>query len=217
MKYSKSQIEKIKKLRKKGFSIPEISNILSISKSTVLRHAQGIIIQPQYLQRWLNRRKSSTILLNHNLSVARRDAQVLLNKADSRENAIITSLLYWAEGSKKDFSLSNTDPRLISTFIKSLKRTFGLMNDNFKISIRIYEDLDLKECIKFWSLTTGISLDDKTKVNIIKGSKKGKLQYGMCRVRIRKGGIILKTIFSIIDHIGKLESPRSSVDRARHS
>lgn len=34
-------------------------------------------------------------------------------------------------------------------------------------------------------------------VHVLNGKKIGKLQYGMCRVRIKKGGVLLKKIVGL--------------------
>ena len=46
-----------------------------------------------------------------------------------------------------------------------------------------------------------IRLDKNTSVDVLEGRKKGKLTYGMCRVRIRKGGLLLKEFSAIINHV----------------
>ncbi|TSC80784.1 MAG: Uncharacterized protein G01um101429_93 [Parcubacteria group bacterium Gr01-1014_29] len=121
-----------------------------------------------------------------------------------KDLALIATSLYWAEGSKKDFGLSNTDPDLIRLFLYTLRTTFGIQNSDLKISVRIYEDLNKKNCLKFWSEVTGIKLGKETSVNVLKGKKKGKLKYGMCRVRVKKGGLLLKEIFCIIKRLNQL-------------
>lgn len=207
MKYIAEKIEEMRLLREQGYSVPEISNRLAISKSTTLRYVKDVTILPEYIERWQNRRKSSKILLQRNLNLAEKTAKELLCNNKLRETAIIAAMLYWAEGSKKDFSLSNTDPSLISLFIKSLKNVFGLSSEHFKISIRIFDDLNPESCIKFWSETTGIVLGTDTTINVISGSKTGKLKYGMCRIRVRKSGLIHKTLFAIIKNIQSDQAP----------
>lgn len=213
MSIDQKTILKIKNLRKEGFSIPEISRKCIIPKSTVSRYIKGVDILPQYYQRWLDRRNSSEIISKQNWKNARQEVDEIIDSLNEKDLTMIGSLLYWAEGSKKDFSFSNTDPRMIRVFIYVLKKSFKVNVDDLKVSLRIYEDLDKKACLSYWSEVTGVELDDKTSVNVLKGSKKGKLQYGMCRIRIRKAGSVFKKIFSIIEKIDYLTSPCSSMDR----
>lgn len=213
MSIKQKTILKIKELRKKGLSIPEISRECNIPKSTVSRCVKDVKILPQYYQRWLDRRNTSEIISKENWKNAKREADKIISSLNQKDLVMIGSLLYWAEGSKKDFSFSNTDPRMVRVFIYVLKKAFKVKDEDLKVSLRIYEDLSKKACLAYWSRVTGVALDDKTSVNILKGFKKGKLQYGMCRIRIRKGGVVFKKIFSIIEKIDSLISPRSSMDR----
>lgn len=204
MSYPQQTIQQIKSFRRKGFSITEISLALSVSKTTVFRHIQNVEILPQYLERWLERKRSSKELLKRNLRLASEEVQSLVKSISIREAAIIMAMLYWAEGAKKDFSFSNTDGRLIRVFLKCLRKTFSVSDSDIKASVRIYEDLDKAECLKYWSAITEIRLGDDTTVEVLTGAKKGKLQYGMCRIRVRKAGMLHKKIFALVDIINNL-------------
>ncbi len=92
------------------------------------------------------------------------------------EKLLFLSALYWAEGSKKDFGLSNTDPELIKIFVEGLRKVFKIDNKRFRISIRIYEDLDSEKSLAFWSKITGVAKKDFVSVNTLRGKKNGKLQ-----------------------------------------
>lgn len=111
------------------------------------------------------------------------------------------SALYWGEGNKKDFNLINSDPDLIKVFVKGLKDLFGIPANKLKISIRIYEDLDKIKCLNFWSGITKVPVHKFVSVNVLKGKKKGKLNNGMCRVRVEKGGNLLKYMLAIRDEV----------------
>lgn len=59
-------------------------------------------------------------------------------------------------------------------------------------------------------------------VSILSGKKKGKLEYGMCRIRVTRGRTFKKIMGinkALADIIQEQEtaSPRSSMDRAAHS
>lgn len=202
-KYSSKTIEDMTDMRRRGYSYPEISRSLGVPKTTVLRHVRNVKILPQFFERWLDRKRSSETLLKNNLEKARIEAEKKMAKISSKEAALIAAMLYWCEGAKNDFSFINTDPVLVATFLQSLRIAFNLSNDRFKISLRIYEDLNKEECLSFWSKVTGIQLDNKTSINVLNGSKHGKLKHGMCRVRIKKGNLIHKEIFEITKLVNK--------------
>lgn len=78
-----------------------------------------------------------------------------------------------------------------------MREILKVSEECIRISIRIYEDLDLETCLQFWSKVVNIPKEKFTHVDILAGKKKGKLMYGMCRIRILKGGILLKNIMAI--------------------
>ena len=54
-----------------------------------------------------------------------------------------------------------------------LKKLFRISQEDLRVSIRIYEDLDRNKCLQFWSKITGTSVNDFVSVNVLKGKKKG--------------------------------------------
>ena len=204
-------------LRKTGHSIPEISRVLKIPKSTALRYSRMVEILPEFVDRWLERRKPSKIISEKAWSAAHQKAASLIPDLNTKERILIACSLYWAEGNKKDLSFTNTDPLMIATFMEVLRKDFNVSDEDFKVSIRIYEDLDQERCIEFWSSVTKLNLKEKVSINILKGKKIGNLEYGMCRVRIKKSGLILKAIFAINRRVHSIISPHSSTDRTKHS
>ena len=60
MRVTSLNVLNIRKLRSKGFSVPEISKKLNIPKSTVFRYVQGIEIMPEFKDMWLRKRGGSS-------------------------------------------------------------------------------------------------------------------------------------------------------------
>lgn len=207
MRLLKKTILKIKHLRKTGRSIPEISRRLSLPKSTVSTHIREVTILPQYYPRWLERRNAAKINSEKGWRTAIKKAKAIFPSLTKRELALIGATLYWGEGTKRDFGLSNTDPQLVSVFVYILKKVWGIQEKDLKISLRIYEDLDRRACLEHWSKIVGFELNDRTSVNVLRGSKQGKLKYGMCRIRVKRGGWLLKEITSINRRVAELISP----------
>jgi hypothetical protein len=191
------QINELVSLRQKGHSIPEIHRILKISKSTASRYSKGIEILPEFKARWLERRNASQIISEKAWKIAEQASADLINTISEKELKILGAALYWAEGAKRQFNFINSDPQMIKLFIYILVNGYKIPPSSIKISLRLFEDISIPEALKFWSGITNFELTDQTELNIIKGSKKGKLPYGMCRIRVKKGGLLLKTIFAI--------------------
>ncbi len=190
-------ISRIKSLRSKGYSLPEISSAVDKPKTTVFRYSKDVQILPEYHAEWAWKRGGSRKRRLLQERQAFEAGKKLVDIPSVREQTLFIAALYWAEGSKRDFGLSNTDPELIRLFVNGLREVFGITNERLRISVRIYEDLDRDACLTFWSNIVGVEKEKFASVNILPGKKKGKLLYGMCRVRVTKGALLLKKIVGI--------------------
>lgn len=215
-KHNQDKILEIQKLRTLGYSVPEISRKCFVPKTTVFSYVKSVKVKPEYLERLKNRQRTSKTRSLQRWIEASNKVDQSISELSDNSLMIAGAMLYWAEGTKRDFNFANTDPDMISLFLYILKLCFNIKKCDFKISVRIYDDMDEGKCCKFWSKITGVRSGEIT-VNRLLGKKDGKLKYGMCRVRIKKADRLHKEIFSIIDRIVYLTSPRSSGDRARHS
>ncbi|MBI4096103.1 MAG: helix-turn-helix domain-containing protein [Candidatus Levybacteria bacterium] len=216
-KVTLDEIRKIKLLRSQGYSIIEIGNKLKRPKTTIFRYVRGVKILPEFLKNWAGKRGGSRKRKILKEIKSLKEAKDLIRELSYKEKFILLSALYWGEGSKRDFGLSNTDPNLIRVFIGCLKDVFKIDKTKLRVSIRIYEDINKEKCLKFWSSVTGVRKENFVNVNILAGKKKGKLEYGMCRVRVTKGGDFLKMIKSINKVVADLIVPIAQMDRASHS
>lgn len=208
---AKSKIRQIVYLRKRGRSLPEIRRLTGCGNSTAFKYIKGVEILPKFKEFWSNKRRTSTFRFLQQQQKAREQAGKLIRMLGKRERIIVATCLYWAEGAKRDFSLTNTDPVLIKTFINCLAE-LGIEREMLSINLRIFEDLDRKEACSFWSKVTGVPRRKIMYIDVRKGKKKGKLPYGMCRVRVIKGGYFLKLLNALREVIVDNISPRSSVD-----
>lgn len=196
-KISTKTIETIKLLKKKGFSTHEIKKKTHVGYGTAYRYAKDVQILPKYKKAWQGKRGGSLKRSVIALLRAKKSAKKMIPALSKKEKIILVSALYWGEGSKNDFSISNTDPDLIRVIASILNNTFKIPKENFRVSIRLYEDLDRNKCLNFWSKIIGIKPEKFVSVNILEGKKKGKLSYGMCRFRLKKGGDMLKYVKAI--------------------
>lgn len=210
-KIATGERERILALRVDGYSIPEIVRISGSAKTTVQRYAKGIEVPIHLLKRLKEKQggaKDRAKALRENISEAVSEKLGTLSKRDS---LILLIGLYWGEGTKRDFSLINSDPYLIQTFIQCLY-AFGIRKERLSLSLRVHSNISVVGAKKFWSYTTGLSEEKIGRMEIIEGKKKGKLPYGMCRVRVRSGirdRLFIQTSISIIgkDFGKKVVSP----------
>lgn len=192
-----SIINQMREAREKGLSISEIKSLVGLGYGTVHRYIHNVKILPQYIAILENKRKGSIKRKSIAMKLAKVKAEKDIPELTDKEKILILSSLYWAEGSKKDFGLSNTDPYIIKIFFEILTHIFKIEIDKIKISIRIYEDLNREKCIQFWSQALQISPEKISGINVLKGKKRGKLEHGMCRIRVLKGGDLLKYVFAV--------------------
>lgn len=212
--HNDEKIRRLKQLRRKGYSIQELVKILPMPKSTVWHHVQSIQLKPEYLQILRSKQGGSKNKSLEKWKEAKQKAKSSFSKFGRSEKILIAAALYWGEGAKRDFSLSNTDPELIKTFLYCL-RDLGLKQEDISVHVRLYEDLDQKKAVSFWENVTGSKVRS---VNVLKGKKTGKLLYGMCRLRVLKGGFLLKLLQSVKNEIIKrVACSCSSMDRTPHS
>lgn len=191
------EIHKIKQLRERGHSINEISEKLDRPKTTIFRYIQNVSIMPKFLKNWTGKRGGSRKIKLLKEEKAFGDAKKLIRALSSKEKLLFLCALYWAEGNKKDFILTNSDPNLIKVFISGLRDILLIPEDKIQVSLRIYEDIGREESLSFWSKIVKIPEENFLAVHRLCGRKKGKLTYGMCRIRVRKGEALLKKIDAV--------------------
>lgn len=184
-------------LRSKGYSVPELSRSFNIPKTTVFRYVRDIKILPKHIDTWLGKRGGSRKRKLLREKYALEEGKKIIGNLTEKEKLLYLSALYWAEGSKASFGLSNTDPELVRIFITGLREIFKVQEDRFRISVRIYEDLDRERCLDFWSKVVSIPKEKFVSVDVLEGKKKGRLEFGMCRVRVLKGADLLKKIVAV--------------------
>lgn len=198
-------IQNIIKLRSKGSSFSEISLSLSIPQTTVYKYAYQTKIEDKYLSLWKSKRGgSSKTKLRKILHYERWANSIFQTTLTDREKILFLSAIYWGEGSKRDLEIINSDANLLSVFIKLLRQHFQLGNDRLFAYLRIFPGVDKKESITYWSKYLDLPSANFTGFELVEGKKIGKLPYGMCRLRIRKGADILKQIKAINKTVSKI-------------
>lgn len=173
-------------MRREGSSIGEIASTFHRSKSLISSYVRDVKILPEFQESLRFRRGGSAKRAETRRQASLVQAVRLIDKLTLRDQLLTAACLYWGEGNKREFSLSNTDPRLIETFLSCLIK-LGVRRDRFKISIRIYQDIDESRARRYWARIAGMSPTEITSVNVLPGKKHGKAPYGMCRVRLTKG------------------------------
>ncbi len=75
---------------------------------------------------------------------------------------LIAAIFIWTEGEKGGFTrlgFTNSDPKMISTFMYALRKSFKLDEEKFRAIVHIHKYHNETEILKFWSRVTNIPLN----------------------------------------------------------
>jgi hypothetical protein len=155
-------------LRRRGYSLRQLSDMYGISKSTASLWTKNIELSQVGVDRVnanrkLNREIGHAVLHNKMLTrLARADteASVLLESmAVNRSlNLAVLSILYQCEGAKESKSIrfTNSDPELIKLFLSTLRSSFSIDESKLHVCIHLHDYHNESEISKFWSIATSI-------------------------------------------------------------
>ena len=157
-------------LRKKGFSLTEISEQLSISKSTASVWLSYIELSLQAQKRLEKKRilgQYKTVLLKRKVRIDQKQKAEEKATTDIRKLTmsqelwkLFCALLWWCEGNKDTSMIrfTSSDASLIQNFLYTLRSGFSIDESKFRalVHLHTYHDNTLQR--RYWSKTTGIPL-----------------------------------------------------------
>ena len=186
MAYSIRIKTEAKKLRKKGFSLKEISERLNIAKSTASawlgyiklgKRAQERLqkrqIFGQYKAQQTKRNNRKKMLLQYHKKTAKEFSSIKLDKTLYK---LLSALLFWCEGAKTQSCVEfiNSDPAMIEAFMKLLRSAFDLDESKFRVLMHLHEYHNEQKQKGFWSEITKIHQNQFTKTYHKSHTKKRK-------------------------------------------
>jgi len=188
-KYFKAQ-----KLRKEGFSIREIAEILKISKSTASIWVREVKISKRGFQRiqkkrqlgHLKARETKALKRQKMLNELRKEANKFLAKVqlDKKYFRVLCAILLYCEGGKDaqaGISFINSDPALIKSFLFFLRNSFDLDEKKFRVVMHLHEYHSIPKQKLFWSKITKIPPSQFTKPYLKANTgKRMKINYPGC-------------------------------------
>ena len=176
------------KLRMAGKSYNEISRLLKVPKSTLSTWFSTLEIPQEAKDRLkkrvyeksvtalIERNKNQTILAEKRALEVRSRAIKEVGALSKRDIFIAGTALYWAEGHKRPIvrngkartfhpvSFTNSDPKLITLFMRFLRETCGVSDEKISIGLRIFERQDPAYLLDFWQKTARIPMSRFQKV-----------------------------------------------------
>lgn len=195
--------EKILQLRKTGKSYNQISRELKLSKSTISywlsSNKESKAIKEKLTKQNL---KTSKIRIRKLIETNRRKYKFIQEETRDKAEETFYKLLsnplfiagitiYWGEGDSKQknpLRIANTDPRMIKIYVCFLKEVMKIKEENIKLALILYPDLDNEVCKNFWVKVTNLRKSNFIKTQYIKGRHPTKrLENGICLV-VANGG-----------------------------
>jgi len=193
--------EKAFKLRNEGYSYNYIAEQIKIAKSTLSEWFKGIpfTANGHTLDTIAKARLASGAYKYHvkykSLEKAELQAKKDIGSLSKRDMMMLGLGLYIGEGGKTDgiTRIINSDPRVIKLGTKWLKNSFGIDTINIRVRLFIYPDSVEKDCIKYWSKSTEIPINQFFKSTVDrrtnkKISNKNKLPFGTAHISINSLG-----------------------------
>ncbi len=168
--------EKAVGLRSKGYSFNEISDRLNISKGLLSQWLSGLVLSPEAKQRLRGKISAGQLAA---IESHRKKTRKLQEEYDYRSALIIdafhpdknvalvlAAMIYWCEGAKnpsRGIDFTNSDARLVKTFLNLLRTAFVLDEKKFKAVVHVHSYHDPARQIKFWSKVTNIPVSQFSK------------------------------------------------------
>ncbi len=181
-------------------------------KTSVWHYIKDIKISPEHIKILRSRGgMTSTIRKNNQLEKAEIEAEEILKRREKYYYALLV-MLHWTEGNKKDFIFTNTNPEMIKVYINLVNKCFNIAKERIHITIRYFTGMNREKCLTHWSNVIGVP---KNRISMYynDGGKRGKSEYGMCRLTVRKGGYLIKVINSLINKVAaEINAPVAQLD-----
>lgn len=199
--HSNQTIDRLKVLRKKGYSIHELMRAFSLPKTTIWHHVHKIKLSPEKVLR-LRSAGGRTSSARKQLAIKRAEKEAFkIVNSDLRYHVSLLSMLYWAEGdNKNNFSFVNTNDDMIKLVIQILDRCLSVKKDQLLITIRYFTGMNRDNCLNHWSKVTGVP-KNQIRMYYNDGGSRGRKEFGMCRIAVKKSSYLFKLVRALINNI----------------
>lgn len=187
----------------KDIKLPKKSLKL-LAENNELAHKRGL----------LKANKNRKIKINSENKKAFEYGKNCIQQISEKELLLIGAVLYWGEGAKSERSslslnFSNSDPLMISVYMRFIREILKIPEEKIRAGIHIYPSISSDEAKKFWSKTTKLPEDRFYIINQISRASRNKrpfniLPHGTLAIKVNNrkqfyivkgmiGGIVLKT------------------------
>lgn len=219
----KYEQKKAKELRRQGYSLNRIKDMLGVSKSSVSKWVKDIEIENEdgllktTQEKLLNYRDNEK---KKHLELRKLYQKEGYDKATSLSNPLHIQgcMLYWAEGgkSRNRVDFTNSDVHMVKLFIRFLKECYSVKNEEISIYINCYindNETTEKDIINYWLnqlklpeiCFKKITINNKPKSS--NGTRKNKLKYGVCKIKVYNTRLV-QNIFGAIKYYANIQDEK---------
>lgn len=212
--------ERARILRKKGYSINQITRETGSSKASVSLWVRDIILTRSQKNELSERGRSvesiekrrNSRMVNENTKRRKviEEAKKDYSGISLSELKLIGIILYLGEGAKKKrntFAISNSDPEIIQIIMRFLRKICTVPEDKFRGQIHTFAHADIEKTEKYWSRVTNIPRRQFYKTYVKPSSaslqKRKTLPFGTFDLQVNDTKLLL-TIFGWIEKIKEL-------------
>ena len=199
--------ERVRELRREGLTYSEISEALGVEipKSTLSNWASDVLLTPEQQLQIVEKDREAAArgrrsglwgggggwnheMKRRRLEAAREQAAPIVQRLARNKEALMlmASALYMGEGAKSDrqFSIGNSDPRIIQAWLAILRDTFEIDESKFRCQLMITEGMEEEALTAYWSEVTGIPISRFNRASVRKdsGGRKREGYKGVCVV-----------------------------------
>ena len=162
-------MDKARILRKQGYSVKEITRVLSVAKSSVSLWVRSIKLTAKQKKRLSEKghsldvieKRRSTRLSNEyaRRQIVFQNGVREIDTISRRDIFFIGQGLYLGEGAKYsrgNASFYNSDPRIIQIMMRFYREICCVPDAKFKAQVLLHPHLDAQRAEKYWSKVSGI-------------------------------------------------------------
>ncbi len=202
-------MDKARMLRRRGYSVKEITHMLGVAKSSVSLWVRPIKLTLVQKKRLTEKGQSLEVIERRRLmriSNERSQRQVFfldaakeIDNISRRDLFFIGQGLYWGEGSKSSRGTAafyNSDPRLIQIMMRFYREICNVPEEKFRAQVHLHPHLSAPHAEKYWSKISGIPLRQFQKTaqqhNKASKGKKDSLPMGTFTIAVYDTRLFLK-------------------------
>lgn len=209
------------KLRREGWSIGAIANVLEVSKSSASVWCSELVLtkqQEELLSRNAILKRDSGRIKGALTQKRKKEARIAfyrekgktdLGKISNRDFFLAGIALYWAEGTRKSgskFSFTNSEPEIVKFMMIWLGKIMDVKKTEFmpRIFINAIHEPRINQVKKFWATLLGLPVSQFGKLVLLKRPPRKVYEnydtyYGVLNLGVHRGSELKYRTLGLIE------------------